>query len=143
MKRKEKMLALLLAAGMAVLAGCGRAENDAGQEKTEETKTQEIPGEDTAAKEAETVGAAPQVQTIPETLDRYDPDSGRWLIHTEYSRAEVSGDGAQALSKAVEAWSQARAGELEALTEQYAAEAAEACAFMEDTGYYADRKSVV
>lgn len=137
MKRKEKMLAFLLAAGMAVLAGCGRAENDAGQGKTEETKTQEIPGEDTAAKEAETVGAAPQVQTIPETLDRYDPDSGRWLIHTEYSRAEVSEDGAQALSKAVEAWSQARAGELEALTEQYAAEAAEACAFMEDTGYYA------
>lgn len=144
MKRNCRFLALILAGCMCLSAGCGSV-SDTGAEGTEAQKTAEASGSGEEDSDAENIGkqeesedsdqgseeytAAPQLTVSQKELDKYDPDTNRWLVHTEYDTASVSGDGYETLEQSVREWSEARIAEIEALSEEYAGYAAEDTAY--------------
>ena len=119
-KNKKRLLALVLAGGILAVSGCGGVENapkvpEIGEAETEQEKVLSL-----------------TFSTVE--ADDYDPETGRWLLHTEYQKLETSGEGRAA--DALRQWSEDRAEELEGLRKQRAADAALGEVSEENEVYY-------
>ena len=119
-KNKKRLLALVLAGGILAVSGCGGVENapkvpEIGEAETEQEKVLSL-----------------TFSTVE--ADDYDPETGRWLLHTEYQKIETSGEGRAA--DALRQWSEDRAEELEGLRKQRAADAALGEVSEENQDYY-------
>lgn len=133
MKNRRRLLAALLAACVFAAAGCSNAK-EPGEEPEElqpEEAQEETESEDAAADQAETCPEVLQIRMVPDTYDNYDPDSGKWLVHTEYCTVQAVGEGAGGAAEAIQKWSDQRIEELKSLADRYAPEAAEVAGMRE------------
>lgn len=129
-RKKIKILTVLLAGSMLALSGCQDAgrkpeekeQEEAAQEQENTDAPKEAPGE--AEEEKEAASEVLQITFISEAEDDYDPESGQWLLHTEYQRLEATGSSEEA-AQALEEWSRNRVEEIEQVRAQYAANAME------------------
>lgn len=112
MKIKAGFPAFLLVICIFLVTGCGRT---AGVEP--DTQEPQKLSEPTVEQEPL---AAPQMEISREKLEEYEPDTDRWLVHTEYDTLGVSGEGYEAVSEGVRLWSEERAAKIRALSSEYA-----------------------
>lgn len=147
MKSKQKALALLAAGCICLLAaGCGKASGtEQGSPDVQETSAEQggervpetAPASDGQTSEEKSALTAPQIAIGRENLEEYETDTNRWLVHTEYDTLSVSGEGYETLAEGVRRWSETRAEEIGALSEEYAGYASEDEAYSdaESTAY--------
>lgn len=121
MIRKQKFLAVLLTGSICLTAGCGR-QTEGAQEAVN------------VQKEA---SAVPQITISRENLEEYEEETNRWLVHTEYDRLSVAGEGYESAAEGVRQWSEARTAEIRKLSSEYAGYASEDAAYRdaENTAY--------
>ncbi len=102
MKKKYGLVTALILCLLFDFAGCS---SFGIRDKTENQGTSPIAAADT---EDEKARSAPQVIFEKEQKDRYSDDKSRWLVHAEYARVSVEGDGYEEISENVEKWSKER-----------------------------------
>lgn len=142
MKKRQRILAVLLAGSMVMTAGCGSrkglTEEPAPADRGEETETaggQDGPENPESSENGEGSEGVPQIRFVQKTADDYDENSGQWLLHVEYQMAEATG-GSDEVEQAVLEWSESQADEIEGLRKSYALAAAEDGASAESFDYY-------
>lgn len=118
--KKGSYIALVTVGCMLLSVGCGKNEHVEQTEAEQKLEVQRVEVSENAIKEAER-DTAPQVIFEPgKTLDWYDDETGKWLLHAEYTDVSVTGEGYEAAAEGVRKWMEEEETSVQKSGEQYA-----------------------
>lgn len=119
---KKRSYLLLLAAGCMILsAGCGKTEHTEQAEAEQRVEAQNVQSPEQTVQGTNMEESVPQVIFEPgKTLDWYDDETGRWLLHAEYTGVSVTGEGYEALEEGVRKWMEEEEADIRESGETYA-----------------------